>query len=428
MELDNVARQLSGIKLKNDSYLCMCPNHKDEKPTLTLTVNAKGHLLWHCKGGCDPVSLTEAMQPFLKVDLEAAERRLQALKKEVKEIQENPPRSEPPKRIFEELDSLIEYNRKFSIPFGIPLFDDALGKINPTDLILLAGPSGEGKTQLATHFTNQACLEGRRVTFFSLESFHREIESRIFYGILADKFFSDPHRKSYIPMYYRLWIQGNPETVEALKKYRREAELEYERRYGDRLRMVYRDTSHFSVKEFERFFATYSRDSDLIVVDHLNYFDSHDDSKSENKVTEEIMKRIRDCVLIAKKPVLLLTHVRKKDGREKKLLPDMEDIHGSSNIYKIATKSIILGVDYSQWTTGESSTLIKITKDRYSEGLGRYAFRVGFNLRTRSYMDRYEIGRIAKGEKGSGEFFEPLEPSKVPGWVRGERKEIEEQL
>lgn len=565
-ELQNIARQLRGVRLKSNSYLCHCPAHSDEKPSLTLTQGDDGKILFHCKAGCSQESVLAELRPFLEskeepprkvkewiYKLESGEPHLRVSRfegpkgksfrqehldgtswvsggamrpiaplyyeewkdesfvffvegekcadalrdklqpatcipggangwkeyygtffkgKTVCILPDNDKAGEAfaqrvyesiklagggayikklnglgdkedafewlerggdpltlypekPKTLFEEIDSIIDFNKDKSIPFGVPLFDDAMGKINPTDLILLTGPSGMGKTQLATHIANQVCLEGKRVTFFSLESFHREIESRIIYTMLADKFYQDKSR-SFTHIAYRLWMQGDPRTVSALGKYRKEVEESFKRQYGDRLNTVYRDSSHFSIKEFEKHFEREAPSSDLIIVDHLNYFDSHDEKKSENKVMEECMKRIRDCVLIAKKPVLLLTHVRKSDSREHKLLPDMEDIHGSSNIFKIATKSIIIGIDFSNDDKEYSRTLVKIPKDRYGEGLGRYIFRMNFSVKTRQYEGSYEVGRVAR-EK-SREVFELLEPHKLPFWVRGEAKELEDEL
>lgn len=565
-ELLEIARHLRGIKLKTNSYLCHCPAHQDEKPSLTLT-ESDGKILFHCKAGCSQDSVYQALKPFLEVKKEeprlvkrwiykdekgeehlrvsrfetstgktfkqehlsgttwisgGAERIIcplyydewkdeehvffvegekcaDALRdklqpatcipggangwkeyyatffkgKRVTILPDNDkPGREFSKRVYDsiraaggkpkiqqlsglaekedvvewlerggdpstlqesdegsslfgEIDQLIHFNQEHSIGFGVPLFEDALGKISPTDLILLTGSSGEGKTQLASHIAKQVCLEGKRVTFFALEAFNREIESRILYGMLADRFFQDPNHPLVYIM-YRAWIQGDPKVVEALKPYKKEVEGEFKRIYGDRLRMIYRDSSTFTIKEFERYFETYARESDLIIVDHLNYFDSHDDKKSENKMMEEVMKRIRDCVLIAKKPVLLLTHVRKKDSREHKILPDMEDIHGSSNIFKIATKSIVIGIDYSNEDREYSRTLVRIPKDRYGEGIGRYVFRMLFNVKTRSYERSYDVGRVAR-EKNQ-EIFELLEPHKLPRWVRGERKELEDTL
>jgi hypothetical protein len=330
-----------------------------------------------------------------------------------------------PLTLREEIEEVRESIKVDGIPFGIKLLDDAMGCITQTDLLLLSGLSGHGKTQIAMHLAEKVAEKKKRVTFFSLESFKREVESRMIYGMLANKFFENRKynlQDQLTHISYRRWLHKEDKTEKALGKYYDEVYATHQDTYSKHLNFIYRDHSQFTVKDFENFFRVHAPESDLVIVDHLNYFDSHDEKKGEWAVQKEIIKRIRDCVLLEKTPVLLLTHVKKKDGKEGKLLPDMDDIYGSSDVFKIATKSLMIGQDFTDYDPRTSSTYIRIHKDRYGDALGRYIFKLKYDIAKRSYNPEYLVGKIMR-EKGK-EIFELLESSRLPDWATPPEKNL----
>jgi len=180
------------------------------------------------------------------------------------------------------------------------------------------------------------------------------------------------------------------------------------------LHTFYRDRS-FTAEDLGKEILKIHRHTTLIVVDHLHYIDSNDEN--ENRALGETTKIIRDITLNIKKPIVLVAHLRKKDERAKKLVPDLDDIHGSSNVPKIATQTVFLehahDVDSGKWWL--SPTYMAIRKDRM-EGAPRFVALMNFNKLTRSYGDGYTLGRLKGPSK-----WEEIEIGDRPEWAERHR-------
>lgn len=319
-----------------------------------------------------------------------------------------------------EAEDLLVKNQEAMLPFGIKMLDDALDGLGDTDLLLMSGKSGYGKTQLATNVALNICKQKKRVFFFALEARDKEIELRMRYQLLSSAYYADPSR-TYGHVHWREWIHGRDEATLPLHKYAESVD-KIMKQYEPYFFTHYREDRKFDIKDFEAEFMRVKDHVDLIVIDHLNYFDMHDEKKNENKQVEEMVKKIRDCVLIAKTPVILLVHVRKKDGRSNKIIEDMEDLHGTSNIYKIATKVAIVGQEPSNEDDPPyiSRTLLRFPKDRDGDVVKNFVFRSRFDIRTRTYEDKYQIGRL--GGKEQNEFV--IAEKNLPYWYQGSREEV----
>ena len=156
---------------------------------------------------------------------------------------------------------------------------------------------------------------------------------------------------------------------------------------------------------------------DLVIMDHLGFFDMADE-KSDNRGTTEIMKQTRECVNQHDIPCVMISHVRKENTYDKKLLPDIEDIHGTSDVYKIATKVIITGK--SQDTVSGNQhlrpTYMRISKDRFGDSVESYIMQVQYDIREARFQQEYDIGlsRMDKN-KPSWSSLSDLE-IKYPHW------------
>jgi len=80
---------------------------------------------------------------------------------------------------------------------------------------------------------------------------------------------------------------------------------------------------------------------DLIIIDHLHYI-SFDSQESEYAEIWKVMRELKQITDIIRKPIVLISHLRKKDQKDKNSLPTMYDLHWSSNIYKEATSILLL--------------------------------------------------------------------------------------
>src|SRR5690606_17377988 len=94
-------------------------------------------------------------------------------------------------------------------------------------------------------------------------------------------------------------------------------------------------TKTFGTNELLLAVAECSKDTDLIIVDHVHYFDFDDDN--ENRAIKDLAKIVRQLSIEEQKPIILIAHLRKRDKKNPDLVADLEEFHGSSDLYKIAT-------------------------------------------------------------------------------------------
>jgi hypothetical protein len=162
----------------------------------------------------------------------------------------------------------------------------------------------------------------------------------------------------------------------------------------------------------------------------LHYVDADEDKRNDTDELGETMKTIRDMVLITGTPVILVAHLRKKNEISKRLVPTLDDFHGSSNITKIATQVITINpatgapcrsegdlktIESPKWYL--APTFISVLKDRRAGAPPFVAVQM-FDKRTRRYADEYSLGWLKKG----GTEWEPIKPSDRPGWATGHKQ------
>jgi hypothetical protein len=58
---DLIARLEKAKRTGPDKWLACCPAHKDKTPSLTVRGLDDGRILLHCFGGCDPLSVLDAL-------------------------------------------------------------------------------------------------------------------------------------------------------------------------------------------------------------------------------------------------------------------------------------------------------------------------------------------------------------------------------
>ena len=293
--------------------------------------------------------------------------------------------------------------------FGIPFLDDALFGISPNDLILLGAPSGIGKTQLCCQIALANIEDGKRVHYIALEAEPMEIERRIKYQIFAAAFtqLSYAITKGRKPT-YRQWLFG-----EYVKEY---ADLEghvsefFEKGYGNLF--TYYKTGDFGVPQMIELVVSNAKDADLFIIDHVHYFDFDDDN--ENRAIREIAKTARMLALEESKPIILVSHLRKRDKANIDLASGLDEFMGSSDLPKIATKVITLAPG-GITTSGKYETFFRIPKNRQEGSVTRYLGRVHYDAGKSLYDREYKIG-LAHLTRTTG--FEELAHDRYPEWAR----------
>jgi replicative DNA helicase len=299
------------------------------------------------------------------------------------------------------------------IKFGIPYLDDALIGILPNDLIVVGARTGRGKTELATTIAYTASSQHRRVLFFALEADQWEIQRRMKYRKLAQFFqahYATMASEGFKFPRYREWLtQGASAEWEALEK---EAEKEISRDTGD-LKIVYKGES-YTAQRFVADMNSVAQEYDLVIVDHLHYFDH--DTANEYQGIKEAIHAIRNSAIYHGKPVILLAHLRKSDRGSMKSLPELDDFHGHSDIVKVATTVLLLSPvppDKLPGDVGTYPTYFHIAKARTASEVTPFVAVCGFDQKNNSYSPRYYLER-AQFSKDP----EPLQYFEIPKWAK----------
>jgi KaiC/GvpD/RAD55 family RecA-like ATPase len=312
-------------------------------------------------------------------------------------------------------NSLAEWSNRLSLSgeilkFGVEFLDHALRGIFPDDLILIGAPSGIGKTQLCCNIALANLSDERKVHYIALEASEFEIERRLKYPLIAERFFGDPERPILKTKFnFPDWLMGS--FSDELSRYEEEAHKFFETAYRDLF--IFNKSDKFGINELIESVCHASAKTDLIIIDHVHYFDFEE--RDENRAIKEIAKTVRTLALEEKKPIILVAHLRKKDRHNEELCADLDEFHGSSDLYKIATKVITFasgGPDQK----GNFKTYFRIPKNRIDGGVTRFLGEEKFNPKKGGYEQGvYKIGWA--NQKRSTEFVEVGENFR-PEWAK----------
>lgn len=304
------------------------------------------------------------------------------------------------------------------LTFGINYLDKALGGIVPTDLILIGAATGRGKSQLAVTIAMNNALLGKNVYIFALESDKFEVERRIKYQLLSKRFYACYEKAKSLGQGYLFTRKYITYQDWAMNRYKDDDIIsqceEYALSQAESLKTLhtYYRTNSFGLEEFTRVFSSIGDKADLVIIDHIHYFDFGDDN--ENKAILEITKKIKDLSSLAKVPIILISHLRKMGKQEKTLIPPIEDFHGSSNLYKIATRVITIARGGYDPEVKAYATYIQPLKNRFGSERCEFVAKMYYDVNTENYLPQFEVGRLTKNDKE----FELLPEELSPNWVK----------
>jgi archaellum biogenesis ATPase FlaH len=310
---------------------------------------------------------------------------------------------------FEEFEERKKTPAK-GLRFGVDFLDDALNGILPDDLILLGAPSGAGKTQLCCNIALANLEDGKRVHYIPLEAGKFEIERRLKFPLVFERYMADPNRPQ-LPkrLTFSTWLSGA--FVKELEPYEIAAAEFFEKGYRD-LFTCYKQ-KRFGLSELLQSVALCADETDLILIDHVHYFDFDDDN--ENRAIKEIAKTVRSLALEEQKPIVLVAHLRKRDRSNEDLVAGLDEFHGSSDLYKIATKVVTISPG-RMTQDGLFETFFRTPKNRFEGGATRFIAREFFSPKKGAYeQNKYQLG-WADQKRSKG--FEPLDRSVYPEWSR----------
>lgn len=312
-------------------------------------------------------------------------------------------------KLHEELEGEREErlkNAEGAVSFGMSFLDDAMLGLFKNDLMLITARAGAGKSEIATHISLTNALQGRRVYHLALEAEKREITRRMLFKVMAREFYkSGPMYSPQKPNYLH-WYAGRQEKL--LEPYYAKA-AEHLKAYHN-LDIYYRG-SEFGLKDIKSIFASIKGKADLLTLDHLHYVDAM--SENENMAYKEIVKDIRDLALIYNIPVILVAHIRKADRRNPIPVPDLEDIHGTSDIFKIATKAVSIAPAKEHSVTAGTKTYrfptyVRLAKCRLDGSLQWYCGLTTFDMSKGEYDPQYTLGNFNSAGEWQDETEKPF--------------------
>lgn len=273
--------------------------------------------------------------------------------------------------------------------FGVKPLDDALMGFLPDDLIVIAADSGTGKSHIGLDIALHNAMAGRNVALYSIEGNADAAISRIKWKTMMNLYYSA--ERTDIDWDFRRW-KMNMQTDVGVLELEKKALGYLQTKLWDNLQL-YQCKETFTIHDFKESLGTFKMKTldapNLIIIDHLQYF-TFDNPANELSETTEILREVKNLTEYHKIPVLLISHLRKKD--KNRGLPNQEDIFGTSNIIKICSQCIAIapsytGVDHSQ---DIYPTFFRFIKSR--TGLkSNYAVLADFHLKTGSYADQYKL-------------------------------------
>lgn len=302
------------------------------------------------------------------------------------------------------------------LEFGVKFLDVALGGIFLHDLILLGAASGVGKTDAAAAIALENARKGRKVHYFALEAEDREIERRLKFKLVSKLAREQAHPSVWRRLNFLDWYTGKLDHI--TRPY--EAAADVALKQTMRSLETYYKAGDFTAEHFEALVREIAPRTELIILDHLHYVDS--DDANENRGFKAIVKRIRDLALEIGKPVIAVAHVRKGDRKSPRVVPALEDFHGTSDVPKIATKAIMLAPAYDRRAEDESGnecpwlwpTYIAATKCRFDSVRTRYVGLVNYDARLGRYVDEFDLGRV----NPTGEKWDAIDAANYPEWAK----------
>ena len=320
--------------------------------------------------------------------------------------------------------SLTTTNSKDIIEYPIKFLEETLTGIAPSELVLIGADTGIGKTEFANSIAFHNAKKGKRVYLFSLEGDKYEVANRERYKRYVEMIKDvnrgkQPYEKYVNIIPYKKFIMNDFDD-ENVKMAMEILNLDSLMAKEFQNLKIYSREDALNIQTFCEHLEMIKDDADLVIIDHLHYFDFL--SNNEHAEITEIMKRIKKLQDKLRIPIIVVSHLRKKQND--RVFPDNNDFHGSSNIPKQADTCIILShigtdsEDYeNQISEGIYKTGMRITKSR--TGMSQRIIGVmDYSLFDRKYKEEYELYICLPHE------VKLMNRSKYPKWVKTAKREV----
>lgn len=229
------------------------------------------------------------------------------------------------------MDTLDEYRRGVRCQ-SIPTLDEALGPLEASQLVIMAGRPGMGKTATALSYALGAAQAGHGVLFVSLEMNQDQLVGRMLadlcfdgaeipYAAIRDRQLSDFQRR-------RLYDVESKSRGLPLRM------IDAGSLTPSRLGMIARRT--------DRRFKANGHSLDLIMVDYLQLMRADNGSTRPYEAVSEISRGLKALAKDCSVPVLALAQLSREVERRAGCRPQLADLRDSGQIEQDADSVVFL--------------------------------------------------------------------------------------
>jgi hypothetical protein len=304
--------------------------------------------------------------------------------------------------------------------FGVKPLDDAMPFIRNNELVVIGAESGVGKSELGLNIAITNAMSGKKVALFFLEGGEKEGMARLKHAMINEYLKTANERIKYAD-----FISWKCNGIDGLDKVEEEVYKLAKEKIKDNL-LIYEVDKGVRIDELIDSLTSCVKDDewlndenkpniqlDLIIVDHLQYFELTKDENEIQQITK-ILRELKNITINNKIPVILISHFRKSDKTQG--LPDQSSFYGSSNIPKISTTSIVISSDKTKedFSDGLYPTWFRFVKS----GIGlrdNYAIKINFNIKTNKYERFYHLHYVGKN---SFPVDKMITQNSLPTWAK----------
>jgi len=325
-----------------------------------------------------------------------------------------------PRPVPNEFDDEIadRKSNKTALKTGISFFDDAMCGILKNEVMIVSGKTGAGKTELLTRMACNMAESGSRVLFISLEDAEFSIVRRIAWPIYLSEWWQRVARTNPGARKPRFveWIHGVDGPAQDLELLEQTVSEVVKAKYPT-LDVYYRTSNEYTIDDFEKQISALASQYDVIYLDHLHFFDFLS-GEAELVGQKRVLKKIASLSSALKIPIISGAHLRKTNPFRATAMPSIEDLHGSSDIAKIATCVVLVARAATSVPHDPSKakslvrTFLKIPKLRTDMSVSIPTALTDFNIESRSYLPKYLLGEFDADDQ-----WQAWDASRVPDWA-----------
>ena len=290
-----------------------------------------------------------------------------------------------------------EINRIKLIKTGISFLDEAVGGILPDALWVIGASTGSGKTQLSTILAENSAKKGLPTRLLALERGRDEVHSRMLYPRVAQYFFShisefpEGTKLSWLAFFYGHVAECFDALIRTVADKMKAELTELD---------IIPDSSagpDWNRKDISTVYKEVCESSRLIILDHLHMLRDCESDRGELDAVAENMRTLRQLIYSEEVPMIVFSHLRKRNFQSPWVVPPLEELHGSSEISKRADVVVTISraaklptKDGSAIIAPEGSTWVRVCKARHAEvGATDYAALMTFDFKTMTYKENY---------------------------------------